>query len=87
MKTLKSFGKTASAAGLRLSLGDLVSGTAAALANAFADADAVEVVEGNLLDLDCDGMSARRTVLVTWAAASTRPSTTSSTGEMAEQIK
>src|SRR5262249_50174070 len=56
MKTLKPFGNTASAAGLRLSVGDLVPGTAAALADAFADADAVEVVEGNLLDLDCDGV-------------------------------
>jgi O-acetyl-ADP-ribose deacetylase (regulator of RNase III) len=56
MTTLKSFGNAASAAGLRLSLGDLASGTAAVLAEAFADADAVEVVEGNLLDLECDGV-------------------------------
>jgi O-acetyl-ADP-ribose deacetylase (regulator of RNase III) len=47
MKTLKSFGKKASAAGLRLSLDDLSPRTAEVLADAFADADDVEVVEGN----------------------------------------
>jgi len=56
MKTLKRFGKSISTAGLRLSLGDLDSRTAAVLADAFADTDAVEVVEGNLLDLECDGI-------------------------------
>ena len=55
METLKPFGKS-SAAGLRLSLGDLDSGVARALADAFADDDLVEVVRGNLLDLDCDGV-------------------------------
>jgi hypothetical protein len=56
MKTLKPFGNPASAAGLSVSLGDLSPRTALALAAAFADADAVEVVEGNLLDMDCDGI-------------------------------
>jgi O-acetyl-ADP-ribose deacetylase (regulator of RNase III) len=42
--------------GLRLSLGDLDPGVAGALADAFADAEAVEVVEGNLLGLGCDGV-------------------------------
>jgi len=55
MKTLKPLG-TSATAGLRLSLGDLDPETSAALAHAFADADAVEVVEGNLLDLECDGI-------------------------------
>jgi O-acetyl-ADP-ribose deacetylase (regulator of RNase III) len=54
MKTLKPFGT--SAAGLRLSLGDLDPGVVRALADAFADVEAVEVVAGNLLDLDCDGI-------------------------------
>jgi O-acetyl-ADP-ribose deacetylase (regulator of RNase III) len=56
MKTLKPFGKSASTSALRLSLGDLDPGIARALADTFADADAVEVVEGNLLDLDSDGI-------------------------------
>lgn len=56
MKSLKPLGKTASASQLRLTLGDLNQGIAEALAGAFADADAVEVVEGNLLDLDCDAI-------------------------------
>jgi O-acetyl-ADP-ribose deacetylase (regulator of RNase III) len=56
MKTLKPFGKSAAAAGLRLSVGDLDPGVAAALADAFADAGPVEVVEGDLLDLDCEAI-------------------------------
>jgi O-acetyl-ADP-ribose deacetylase (regulator of RNase III) len=52
MKTLKPFGASAPAGGLRLSLGDLAPGVAGALADAFADADQAEVVAGNLLDLD-----------------------------------
>lgn len=55
MNTLKPFGRSASA-GLRLSLGDLSPAVARALADAFADADEVEVVEGNLLGLDCDAV-------------------------------
>jgi O-acetyl-ADP-ribose deacetylase (regulator of RNase III) len=55
MRTLKPFGKVA-AGSLRLSLGDLAPRVAQALADAFTDADGVEVVEGNLLDLDCDGV-------------------------------
>jgi O-acetyl-ADP-ribose deacetylase (regulator of RNase III) len=56
VKTLKPFGPSTPTAGPRLSLGDRAPGVARALADAFADADAVEVVEGNLLDLDCDGV-------------------------------
>jgi hypothetical protein len=55
MKTLKPFGSVP-ATGLRLSLGDLNHRTAGALADGFADADAVEVVQGNLLDLDCEAI-------------------------------
>jgi O-acetyl-ADP-ribose deacetylase (regulator of RNase III) len=55
MKTLKPFGKAA-AGGVRLSLGDLDPSVAGALADAFADADQAEVVEGNLLDLDCEAV-------------------------------
>jgi O-acetyl-ADP-ribose deacetylase (regulator of RNase III) len=55
MKTLKPFGKTP-ASGLRLHLGDLNPGVAEALADAFADAEPVEVVQGNLLDLDCEAI-------------------------------
>ncbi len=57
MTTLKPFGKVP-AGSLRLSLGDLDPRVARALADAFADADATEVVEGNLLGLDCDGIIA-----------------------------
>lgn len=56
IKILKPFGPSASAAVPRVSLGDLDPGVANALAETFRDADAVEVVEGNLLDLDCDGI-------------------------------
>jgi O-acetyl-ADP-ribose deacetylase (regulator of RNase III) len=55
MKTLKPFSKAAEDS-LRLSLGDLNPTVALALAAAFADADQVEVVEGNLLDLACDAI-------------------------------
>lgn len=55
MKTHKRFGKTA-AEEVLLSLGDTISEIATALAAAFSDADAVEVVEGNLLDLACDAI-------------------------------
>jgi len=55
MKVLKPFANSV-AEGLRLSLGDCDSEKAAALANAFAGAEEVEVVEGNLLDLTCDAI-------------------------------
>ena len=55
MKTLKPFGP-APAGALRLSLGDRSSAMAQALAEAFADVDTVEVVEGDLLDLGCDAI-------------------------------
>jgi O-acetyl-ADP-ribose deacetylase (regulator of RNase III) len=55
MNTLKPFG-THSAGSLLLSLGDTNATVARALASAFADVSAVEVVQGNLLDLDCDAI-------------------------------
>lgn len=55
MKTHKRFGRPA-ADEIQLSLGDSNSEVATALAAAFADVDAVEVVEGNLLDLACDAI-------------------------------
>ncbi len=55
MKTHKPFGRTSSDA-LRISLGDMKPEIAIALATAFAGADQVEVVEGNLLDLACDAI-------------------------------
>jgi O-acetyl-ADP-ribose deacetylase (regulator of RNase III) len=55
MKTLKPFGKVASGQ-LRVSLVDLAAGIAKVLADAFGDADSVEVVEGNLLDLTCEAV-------------------------------
>ena len=54
MKTHKAFGKTASS--LRLSLGDLDLAVVEALAVAFDGVDSVEVVEGNLLHLNCDAI-------------------------------
>src|SRR4051794_241260 len=56
MNTLKPFGRTISPDPLRLSLGDLDLGIAKALAAAFADADQVEVVQGDLLDLACEAI-------------------------------
>jgi len=55
MKTIKPFGRT-SLDGLRISLGELNSDIAKALATAFAGVDEVEVIEGNLLDLSCDSI-------------------------------
>ncbi len=55
MKTLKPFGPCL-ANDLRLSLGDLNPQVAGALAEAFVDVGAVEVVEGNLLELACDAI-------------------------------
>jgi O-acetyl-ADP-ribose deacetylase (regulator of RNase III) len=55
MKTLKPFGQPA-ANDLRLSLGDMNPGVAGALEGTFTDIAAVEVVEGNLLDLPCDAI-------------------------------
>jgi O-acetyl-ADP-ribose deacetylase (regulator of RNase III) len=56
VKTLKPFGKSAPPGDLRLSLGDRNAEVAVALAHAFADAASVEVVEGSLLDLDCEAI-------------------------------
>jgi O-acetyl-ADP-ribose deacetylase (regulator of RNase III) len=52
MKTHKPFGVQGADEGLRISLGDLNEGVARALAAAFRGVPAIEVVEGNLLDLD-----------------------------------
>jgi hypothetical protein len=54
MKTHKAFGTSPSE--LRVSLGDLDSAVAEALAAAFDQVDSVEVVEGNLLDLEYDAI-------------------------------
>ena len=56
MKTLKPFATFATRAELRLSLVDWNGEVADALARAFHDTPAVEVAEGNLLDLDCDAI-------------------------------
>jgi len=56
VKTLKPFARSLARAELRLSLGDCNGAVAAALARAFHDAPAVEVVEGDLLDLDCEAI-------------------------------
>jgi O-acetyl-ADP-ribose deacetylase (regulator of RNase III) len=56
MKTHKSFGKANSPEALRLTVGDLDSAIAQALAAAFADVDEVEVVEGDLLTLACEAI-------------------------------
>jgi O-acetyl-ADP-ribose deacetylase (regulator of RNase III) len=56
MKTLKPFRRAASAPSLRVSLADRNAEVARALAAAFADADAVEVAEGDLLDLEHDAV-------------------------------
>lgn len=55
VKQLKPFGRR-QAAKLRLSLGDVSIDVARSLAEAFDDVDAVEVVCGNLLDLNCDAI-------------------------------
>jgi O-acetyl-ADP-ribose deacetylase (regulator of RNase III) len=55
MKTLKPFAP-APPGGLRLSFGDSNPVVAKALACAFAEVAPVEVVQGNLLDLDCDAV-------------------------------
>jgi O-acetyl-ADP-ribose deacetylase (regulator of RNase III) len=54
MKTRKPFGHTPS--GLRLTLGDTNPDVADALAGEFAEVPGVEVVEGDLLDTDCDAV-------------------------------
>lgn len=55
MKTLKPMGAVDSES-LRVSLGDLNSDVAYAMAAAFTDVAEVEVVSGNLLDLSCDAI-------------------------------
>src|SRR5262245_27785704 len=55
MKTHKPFGACAAEA-LRLSLGDLNPAVARAVAEPFDEVAAVEVVEGDLLDLACDAV-------------------------------
>lgn len=55
MKTHKPFG-TSATPGLRITFGDTHFERADALARAFAGVNEVEVVEGNLLDLDCEAI-------------------------------
>ena len=58
MKTVKPFGKRAGAHSgtLRLSLCDRNPDITDLWSEVFSDVDCVEVVEGNLLDLDCDAL-------------------------------
>jgi O-acetyl-ADP-ribose deacetylase (regulator of RNase III) len=56
MKVHKPFGKDARSDSLRVSLCDREAEGAQAFADAFAGVSAVEVVEGNLLDLACDAL-------------------------------
>src|SRR5262249_2549600 len=56
MKTLKSFGAGPSAGCVRISFCDLNPLVTQAIASGFADVDAAEVVEGNLLELSCDAL-------------------------------
>lgn len=56
MDVVKPFGPACSCAALRLHLGDLRRDVAQALAGAFEGIDAVEVVHGNLLDVDADAI-------------------------------
>jgi len=56
MKTWKPFGKGSTDSSLRLSLGDINREVAEAMAAAFHDVAAVEVVEGNLLDAGCEAI-------------------------------
>jgi hypothetical protein len=55
MLTLKPFGQV-DASALRVSLGDLSAGVVERLAYHFHGLAAVEVVQGNLLDLDCQAI-------------------------------
>src|SRR5262249_35074467 len=55
MVTLKPFGHVGADA-LRVSLGDLSASVADRLAYHFHGVDAVEVIQGNLLDLSCDAI-------------------------------
>jgi O-acetyl-ADP-ribose deacetylase (regulator of RNase III) len=55
METLKPFGAF-NAGDLRVSIGDLNDSVAARLAFHFNGINSVEVVQGNLLDLDCDAI-------------------------------
>lgn len=56
MKILKPFGEATSSEYPRLILGDLNPDVARALAGEFADVPDVQVVEGNLLEADCDAI-------------------------------
>jgi O-acetyl-ADP-ribose deacetylase (regulator of RNase III) len=56
MKIHKPFGRSMTTGLLRVSLCDRSPEVARSLADLFDDADEVEVIEGNLLDLDCDAL-------------------------------
>jgi O-acetyl-ADP-ribose deacetylase (regulator of RNase III) len=55
MVTLKPFGQVGADA-VRISVGDINAGAADRLAHHFHGVDSVEVVQGNLLDLDCEAI-------------------------------
>ena len=56
MKKLKPFAEVTSPDALRLTIGDLNGDIARTLASEFADVPDVQVIEGNLLDADCDAI-------------------------------
>jgi hypothetical protein len=56
MTTHKSLGRGLAAGDLRATLFDRNSDVASSLANAFREVAGVEVVEGDLLDLECDAI-------------------------------
>ncbi len=55
-KVHKPFGRSIGTGVLRLSLCDKNPEVARTFAGLFAEADGVEVIEGDLLDLDCDAI-------------------------------
>ncbi|MES2464951.1 MAG: hypothetical protein V4671_30665 [Armatimonadota bacterium] len=56
MRTVKPFGKGIAQGTLRLSLCDLNPDMTDLWSEVFRDVDCVEVVQGNLLHLDCDAL-------------------------------
>src|SRR5687768_14323530 len=56
MRVVKPFGERREAGLLRLSLCDLNAAVTDAWIDTFRDLDGVEILEGSLLDLDCDAL-------------------------------